>query len=139
MPRGTSVTSTVSRGDYLTFVYQSITVVVEPLTVLLGGTLMVTLRKITNFSKGFMVCAVVLTAFVAFTSLVAASDFYLSKVIVDLLYSWGLITFFGYSVLGFTISLLLILPCYFFWLAALVVSYSFACEKLNVPFKYCPF
>lgn len=93
-------------------------------------------EKIKNFSKGLMVCTVILVAVFIFTSLVAATDFYLSNVIVDFLYSWNLITVFGHSLFGFILSLLLILPSYFFWLAVLVLSYSFICEKFNVPLKY---
>ncbi len=89
-----------------------------------------------NLLKSLGIGIAILTAFIIFTSLVAATDFYLSKVIVDLLYAWGLITALGHSFFGFVISLLLILPSYFFWLCAITLSYSFICDKLNVPIRY---
>ncbi len=93
-------------------------------------------EKIKKFSKGLMVGIGIFIAFTAFVSLVAATDLYLSTAIVDLLSWFGLITILGYSVFGFIIMLLLIVPLYFFWLIVLVLSYSFICERFNIPLKY---
>lgn len=89
-----------------------------------------------TFSKGSGILVAVITSFILFIGLVASTDLYLSKLTVDLLYSWGLITVWGHSIFGFILFLLLILPSYFFWLGVIVVSYSFACEKFNIPLKY---
>ena len=89
-----------------------------------------------QFVKGLGILTIILIAFSIFTILVAATDLYLSMLIIDLLYSWGLITAFGHQIFNITLSLLLILPSYFFWLCAIAFSYSFACEKFNVPLKY---
>lgn len=98
--------------------------------------MIVTREKIKNFSKVFMVGVLSLAAFIAFTGLVAATDSFFSGMVVNLLYSFGLITVLGHSIFGTIIALLLILPSYFFWLGAFVISYSFVCDKFNVPLKY---